>query len=113
MKAEVREWWLALADQYEEWAENPPLVTIFKTPSGSRVLQEEYTCCTLYLNKNTWGFRPSAPRPEDCLLNLWEEKYGTTAFPAGEIGDLDRPQKRFDFCWWMAERIREELGEEA
>ena len=71
MKAEIREWWLALADQYEEWAENPPSVTLFKTSFEAQVFHEEYTCCTLYINKNMWGFRPSAPRPEDCLLNLW------------------------------------------
>ncbi len=114
MKAEVREWWLALADQYEEWAENPPRMK-FGSYIEERIIWEEiYTCCALYYGYETWGFESRELPYDPCELlgPIWEEQYGAGSFPIGFTHKKTRPEKRFDFCWYMAERIREYLGEE-
>ena len=112
MKAEVREWWLELADQYEEWAENPPIIEYWCCSTGHTDWEEDYTCCALDSDVETWGFGIHGDASKR-LFDIWEEQYGYTCFPAGETHWASRQQKRFDFCWYMAERIREYLGEEA
>ena len=114
MKAEVREWWLELADQYEEWAENPPIIEYWCCSTGHTDWEEDYTCCALDCDDETWGFSTNCrDDPSELLGPIWEEQYGAGAFPIGETHWASRQQKRFDFCWYMAERIREYLGEEA
>lgn len=99
MHALERNWWEALADQYEEWAENPP-----RDYLGS----EEYTCSAL--EDSGFGWRlPLPPNPADYLRLLWFWQYGGTLYPAGFDFDPDRPDQRFEFCWWMAETIRDYL----
>ena len=104
MKPEHKIWWEELADQYEEWAENPPMY------DG----EEEYTCCAL--NWKDWGFasgtisriRTNASATNAMRL-IWRDQYGNTKYPANNRYDSDRDSKRFDFCWHMAETIREAL----
>ena len=105
MKREPRVWWEELADQYEAWAEDPP---------GCRdeegvLFQEAFTCCELLdISNSKWGFCYGSVTKH--LQLLWQDQYGFTSFPAGYPHDPDRAEKRFEFCWFMAETIREAIG---
>lgn len=95
-----RNWWEALADQYEEWAENPPRLW-----HGA----ERYTCSALTHSDFGWN----SPRYEysgSAMVLLWVWQYGITPNPAGYTEDEDRDERRFEFCWWQAETIREYLA---
>lgn len=97
MKAEHVIWWLALADQYEEWCDSPPTL-----PSG----QERYTCTAL--ENGSLGF---APYSAGALHGLWIHGFGDTAYPVGVRVGSDRAKRREAFCWWMAETIRDYVEE--
>lgn len=94
-----RNWWEALADQFEEWAENPP---------RDEFMGEEFTCSALVGSVFGW-ILPLQPYPADYLRLLWFWQYGYTNFPAGVDFDLDRPDQRFEFCHYMSETIRDYL----
>lgn len=102
MKTEERVWWSALADQYEAWAENPP---------RDQFGYEQHTCNAL--RKSECGWRRSSPSASDGLPMLWFWQYGNTEFPAGhsDFSKYNRPEKRFEFCWYIAETIRDFLEE--
>ena len=87
-----RIWWEALADQYEEWADD----------GGT-----DYTCTLL--DEGDWGWLMSHDDPEDGLTDVWLHHCGETPFPAGLDDDDGRVERRADFCHWMAETIREYL----
>lgn len=104
-----RVWIEELADQYEEWATHPPM----------RGRDEDYTCCAL-TNDGYFGFSNDVNESAtECLWPIWMDRFGDTAFPAGTITDQffdgqsaeERDEKRFEFCHYMADRLRE-LGEE-
>jgi len=99
MEIEEKIWWEELADQYEEWAENPPRAVL----SGSH---ERHTCTELVFSDFGWGH---CGTPGDCLLWVWVWQYGDTECPAGHTYDKDRDEKRFEFCHYMAEAIRDYL----
>ena len=96
-----RTWWEELANQYEEWAEEPP-----RSSEGD----ERYTCNAL--DQSNFGFCFQTNNADDLLLPLWVDVYGRTSFPAGCVSHKDRSEKRFDFCHHMAEAIREYLEAE-
>jgi hypothetical protein len=101
MRKEVREWWLELADQYEEWADSPPRYNMG---------EERYTCVALIGSRFGWYGWDAAPCVD--LMPVWYEQYGDVEYPAGFWSAVDRPEKREAFCLYMAERIREEVGHE-
>jgi len=90
-----RVFWEWLADQYEVWADDPPK---FRG-------MEEHTCHWLECH---FGFRFWANACEH-LVDIWSFRYGQTMDPAGLVGDEDRDAQRHEFCWWMADTIREYL----
>ena len=79
---------------------------------AGQVTEEEHTCCAIIKGYETWGF-DTYDYVAGTLEEIWREQYGITSYPAGYSDGPQRESRRFDFCWWMAERIREELGEEA
>jgi len=95
MNPKHRVFWEWLADQYEEWADNPPTSSAWGT--------EIFTCDALSVIFMSWI------EPEEDLLNIWQFRYGAMLCPAGDDTDIDRPEKRHEFCWWMADTIREYL----
>ena len=100
-----RNWWEALADQYEVWAENPPTWIDLLNRR-----HEDWTCDALFVRK--WGWNPREIHktdPCESLMPIWVEEYGFDAMPAGYVYSRDRDAKRYEFCIWMAERIRREL----
>lgn len=99
MDAAKRVWWEALADQYEEWAENPP-----RWWHGA----ERYTCSVLDHSGLGW-WSGGQLSPTGAMQLLWVWQYGDTPCPAGDTRDPSRPEKRFEFCWCMSEAIREYL----
>jgi len=100
MNKKEKIWWEELADQYEDWAENPPI-----DPSG----REMFTCDDLVVCN--WGF-DSNHYPSRFLRDIWFNWIDDPEFPAGEIFDYDRDECRFEFCWLMAETIRDHIGGE-
>ena len=106
MKKEIRIWWEEVADQYEEWADEPP-----RYPRGN----ERYTCHVLEdvfgpLDAGEWGCFHGFK--EWYIHELWIDVYPNSEIPIGTILDKDRPEKRFHFCHHMAETIREHLETE-
>lgn len=96
MNRHERIWWEELAEQYREWAENPPVY---------RGVGENYTCWEL--NSEGWGFADTPRHGDaDCyLFGIWCWRYGEMDYPAGRRYDLERHERRFEFCHWMAEAI--------
>ena len=101
LKPEERLWLEELADQYEEWAENPPM------PEHTYWMgrREEYTCFAL--ERGGWGF--AGVNACEILCYVWRERYGLNAFPAGPTNHPARDDRRFEFCHYMAELIRDYL----
>lgn len=116
-RKQVRVWLEELAEQYEEWATHPP---------RSNLGREEYTCHALEVGE--WGFSDNSPETWACVCmeKVWFEHYGDVSFPAGDTyvsrydtyGDMwvevlceERDERRFEFCHYMADRLRE-LAEE-
>ena len=93
MTEEERVWWSELADQYETWAYSPP---------------HRYTCGILD-EERKWGFRRSNKSVAEYMSRVWRDRYGLTEFPAGCF--IARSPRRAEFCWYMAETIREAIGE--
>lgn len=106
MKREEKVWWLALADQYEEWADDPPTSIVDGEP------YESYTCDRLDLDGWDWGFTNynRSEYPGDCLPAYWQPLFGSTIYPAGRTEDKDREAKRIEFCIEFAEYIRENVA---
>ena len=94
--------WSEIADTYERWIENPP-VQLFERN------RERYTCYELIgMYCDFIQFYDSTLSMEEALVNIWAEDYGYyNCFPAGDVSDPDRAENRADFCWFMAETIRE------
>lgn len=98
MKAEHKIWWEALADQYEAWAEKPPLFF-----SG----REKYTCFEL---EYVLGFNHITFTIIEMTSLLFDFcGYADLRYPAGSIYDEDRATKREAFCQDMADTIRENI----
>jgi len=92
-----------LADLYEEWAEEPP-VSQYLTGETYEI----FTCVALWEDYSEYfGYWDC---PCDDLLKVWQEQYGVTTLPCGHTRDRARDSKRFDFCWYMAETLREAAG---
>jgi len=102
MSEEHRTWWGEVADQYEEWSEEPPKCRWLK--------KEIHTCDALDLSY--FGFVETKDGPIFFLSRIWKAQYGPTDFPAGKLCDGNRDDLRFDFCHHMAETIREYLETE-
>jgi len=100
MKQEIRNFLEELADLYEEWAEVPPTA---EDCIGE--VWEAHTCDALG-DEDLMGYWVGAC---DDLVDVWRPAYGGCRFPAGHVGDPDRDELRFDFCWYMADTIREAL----
>ena len=98
MRKEIRAWWEGVAEQYEEWAENPP---------RDLMGYELYTCNAFrkYFGQRGWDSRL-------CIRGLWIDVYNNPDYPIGLLNNEDRPEKRFHFCHHMAETIREYLETE-
>lgn len=96
MTEEERNWWEELADQYEAWAYDPP---------------PKYTCGILQV-QSKWGFKYTPVFSETILKKVWRDRYGPTDLPAGSLHCDDMNARRSEFCWYMAETIREAIGEE-
>ena len=101
MKQEHKVWWEGIADQYEEWASNPPTFSLNN--------HEFYTCSGFYDDFIPWGFC-DAYQFEDILKGLFKVAgYSSLAYPIGCIGDRDRETKREAFFQDMADTIRENI----
>jgi hypothetical protein len=96
MNEEQRIWWQEVADQYREWAYDPP-----RSSNG----KERYTCPALRDADVGWlGVDVSY-----CLRRLWVPCYGWTNFPIGPARKPDRDERRFDFCHHVADVIEDWL----
>lgn len=96
-----RVWWEELADRYETWAENPPR-------DHFPYVQECHTCDSLMDSEFGWN-EAIHGHPVYYIRLLWCWQYKDSEFPAGHTWDSDRPDRRFEFCWWMAETVRDYL----
>lgn len=97
MKPEHEVWWLALADQYEAWAEKPPRL---------RCGTMEIPTCFALATAPQWGF-VHGTTPSGALSKLWGWGFANKIWPAGFVSERERPERRREFCLWMAETIRD------
>jgi len=95
MNPKHRVFWEWLADQYEEWADDPPKLCTIEC-------YERHTCSALETI-----FRWCEPHAN--LKQIWRFRYGPVNYPAGDASDVGRNNLRHEFCWWMADTIREYL----
>ena len=99
MKKEHKVWWEALADQYEEWADKPPILT--------RLGVEDFTCFAL---DDIRGFTGLSCEWRVSIRELFKlSGYSDLDYPAGDIYDDNRATKREAFCQDMADTIRENI----
>ena len=99
MRPEHKVWWEELADQYEEWADNPPTYSFG---------EEMFTCVAMSGLDFGW-----VGPVHNYLKHVWREQYGLTEYPAGHTDAKNRPERRWEFCHYMAETIREALREKS
>lgn len=105
MSPEVRTWWLTLADQYEEWA----LAT--KMPKTLAGLPK-YTCCLLWEYDGPVGFWSQPHVDLTPLFRSYPKHCGDRRtvglrFPCGRNDEAGYRDCQIEFCWWMAETIRD------
>ena len=103
MKKEIRVWWEEVAEQYEEWADEPPRLYV-----GAE--NERFTCTAL--EEIFGGVDIGDGGKAGGIYQLWSDVYKCVVWPIGVLSDGDRPEKRFHFCHYMAETIREYLETE-
>jgi hypothetical protein len=96
--------WSEVADMYEEFADNPP--------------KRAYTCDLILEDTESeqgWDSDVFLDLPL-ALRYIWTEEYGDTSWPIGSRREVFTASKRskllFDFCWFMADTIREAIGED-
>ena len=101
MKKEHKVWWENLADLYDEWAENPPMLGLFK--------HEQYTCTAFdWEHSVDFAFMNHDPRVYKFFDNLlMVAGYKDIIQPAGSVTDPDRATKREAYCQDIADTIRE------
>ena len=105
MKKEHKIWWEGIADQYEEWASNPPTF-------GFNDNIEYYTCSAFFEQFEHWGFM-GVNDFEPVLHGLFKvASYADLTYPIGHIYCGNRETKREAFCQDMADTIRENIGAE-
>ena len=103
MKKEHKIWWEGIADQYEEWASNPPKFEFWESDC------ELYTCKAFYKDCAYWGFN-NVFQFDVALKGLFKAAgYADLTYPIGEIFLDGRETKREAFCQDMADTIWENI----
>lgn len=102
MQPSIKEWWLGVADLYEGWATNPPKRKR-KCPINNTT--EMYTCEAI--NKLAGFGAPISDYAGWSLRELIAQYNSAYDYPAGFIDAPDRTDRRYAFCMWMAETIRD------
>jgi len=93
MNKKHRVFWEWLADQYEDWADDPPKIDSSEIHTCNAIANVCLDWIDLYLD----------------LREIWRFRYGVVNYPAGYTKDFGRNNLRHEFCWWMADTIREYL----